>query len=233
MNSHQPSRSSSSPTSDGAMVAAPRASSPNDTTIPARSSYDLSSAPRTPSPLNPNSQSPSPTPTPPSRTSLLPTPPPTAGRVRLHSFTGRDPSPVRDALIPMSRATSAPSTIPQSNPVPVPLSNSSPPAIVFGSPSSTTSSLFRARARSPSRFQASGTPPEHGHEPEEGTTTPASTWWSHKLQPPRPWAEPSKRKRTVPPEQAEAYVHTRSVRYLCNFICTQLHLHRLRIDSAL
>jgi hypothetical protein len=37
---------------------------------------------------------------PPSRTSLLPTPLPTAGLVRLHSFTGRDPSPVRDALIP-------------------------------------------------------------------------------------------------------------------------------------
>ncbi|KAH9985258.1 hypothetical protein BJV77DRAFT_1084863 [Russula vinacea] len=163
--------------------------------MPARSSSDYSSSPRTPSPLNPNSQSPSPTPTPPSRTSLLPTPPPTADRVRLHSFTGRDPSPVRNALIPMSRATSAPSSIPQSSPLPVALSSSSPPTIVVGSPRSTTPSLFRARSPS---------------QPEEDTTTPASTWWSQRIHPPRPWAEPSKRKRTVPPQQAEAYVHTRS-----------------------
>jgi hypothetical protein len=230
MNSHQPSRSSSSPASDGVMVAAPRPSSPNNTSMPARSSSDYSSSPRTLSPLNPNSQSPSPTPTPPSRTSLLPTPPPTADRVRLHSFTGRDPSPVRNALIPMSRATSAPSSIPQSSPLPVALSSSSPPTIVVGSPRSTTPSLFRAR--SPSRFQASGTPPEHGQEPEEDTTTPASTWWSQRIHPPRPWAEPSKRKRTVPPQQAEAYVHTRSVRHLSRFFCIQLHLHRPRIDSA-
>lgn len=82
--------------------------------------------------------------------------------------------------------------------------SSSPPAPSIGSPNSTTSSLFRAR--SPSRHYSPRTSPEL----EESTTTPASTWWSHKLHPPRPWTEPSKRKRTVPPEQAEAYVHTRS-----------------------
>ena len=222
MDHHQPSRSSSSPTS-GPMMAAPRPSSPNNTIIPARSSLDYSSSPRTPSPLNPNSQSPSPTPTPPSRTSLLPTSTPPAGPARLHSFSGRDPSPVRDALIPMSRAKSAPSS---TSPLPVVLSSSQPPpTIVFGS--STTPSLFRAR--SPSRHSPR-TNPEHDHEPEEeSATTPASTWWSHKLQPPRPWAEPSKRKRTVPPEQAEAYVHTRSVRHLS---VPGFHSRSSRINSA-
>lgn len=213
MNTHQPSHSTFSPSSAAAMMAAPRPSSPNNTIIPAR---DHSSSPRTPSPLNPNSQSSSPTPTPPSRTSLLPTPPLPSGPARLHSFPGRDPSPVRDALIPMSRVKSAPST---TSTVPLVLSGSPPPTptIVFGPPSSTTPSLFRAR--SPSR-QSPRTTPERGHEPEESTTTPSSTWWSHKLQPPRPWAEASKRKRTVPPEQAEAYVHTRSVRSLYIFFCS-------------
>jgi hypothetical protein len=224
MNSHQSSRLSSSPTSAGVMMPAPHPSPPNNTSTPARGSLDYSCSPRTPSPLNPNSPSPSPTPTPSSRTSLLPTPPPTTGRARLHSFTARDPSPVRDALIPMSRTTSAPSTIPQSAFVPVAVSGSPPhPSIVFGSPSSaTTSSLFRARSPSPHRTP--GTSSEHGHEPEEeGTSTPASTWWSIRLHPPRPWAEPSKRKRTVPPEQAEAYVHTRSVGHQSSiFLCSWL-----------
>jgi hypothetical protein len=208
MNSHQPLRSSSSPASAWMMMAAPRPSPPNNTSTPARGSLDPSSSPRTPSPLNPNSQSPSPTPTPPSSNSLLPTPTPLGGSTRLLSFAGRDPSPVRDALIPISRAISAPSIVPQSS-LPVAVSSSPPaPSIVFGSPSSATSSLFRSR--SPSRRHSPRTSPER----EESTTTPASTWWSHKLHPPRPWNEPSKRKRTVPPEQADAYVNTRSVRHL-------------------
>jgi hypothetical protein len=191
-------------------MAAPRPSSPNNTSTPPRDSLDRSSSPRTPSPLNPNSQSP--TPTPPSSNSLLPTPPSLGGPTRLHSFAGRDPSPVRNALIPISRATSAPSTVPQSS-LPVAVSSSPPtPSIIFGSPSSATSSLFRAR--SPSRHHSPQTSPD----PEESTTTPASTWWSHKLHPPRPWNEPSKRKRTVPPEQVDAYVQTRSVRHLSNFL---------------
>ena len=209
MNSHQPLRSSSSPASAGMTMPAqpaPRPSSPNNTSTPARGFVDPSSSPRTSSPLNPNSQSP----TPPSSNSLLPTPPPLGGSTRLLSFAGRDPSPVRDALIPISRAISAPSTVPQSS-LPVAVSSSPPtPSIAFGSPSSATSSLFRSRASSPSRHYSPRTSPER----EESTTTPASTWWSHKLHPPRPWNEPSKRKRTVPPEQAEAYAHTRSVRHL-------------------
>jgi hypothetical protein len=210
MSSHQPLRSSSSPTSAGMTMAAPRPSPPTNASTPARGSLDRSSSPRTPSPLNPISQSPSPTPTPPSTNSLFPTPPLLGSRSL--SFAGRDPSPVRNALIPISRATSAPSSVPQSS-LPVAVSSSPPaPSIVFGSPSSNTSSLFRAR--SPSRHYSPQTAPE----PEESTTTPASTWWSHKLQPPRPWNEPSKRKRTVPPVQAEAYVHTRSVRHLSKFL---------------
>ena len=176
------------------------------TTPPKRSPDHLSSSPRTPSPLNPRSQSQSPSPTPPSRTTLLPTPP-AVGRVRIHSFDGRDPSPVRDALIPLSRVTSAPA-VPQSSAA---ASSSTLPAIVLDS-TIVPPSLFRSR--SPSRPRSQGTSPERGHEPDNGdSTTPSSTWWNHRIHPPRPWAEPSKRKRTVPPEQVEGYLHTRSVRH--------------------
>lgn len=185
--------------------AASSPSLPLTSTPPKRSPDHSSSSPRTPSPLNPRSQSLSPSPTPPSRTTLLPTPP-TAGRVRLHSFDGRDPSPVRNALIPLSRVTSAPA-VPQSSAA---ASSSTLPAIILDS-TIVPPSLFRSR--SPSRARSQGTSPEGGHEPDNGdSTTPSSTWWSHRIHAPRPWAEPSKRKRTVPPEQVEGYLHTRSVR---------------------
>lgn len=160
-----------------------------------------SSSPRTPSLLNPRSQSRSPSPTSPSRAALLPTPP-SVGRVRLHTFDGRDPSPVRNALIPLSRVTSAPA-VPQSSGAAL---SSTLPAIILDS-TSAPPSLFRSR--SPSRARSQGTSPERGHEPDNGNST--STWWNHRIHPPRPWAEPSKRKRTVPPEQVEGYLHTRSV----------------------
>jgi hypothetical protein len=122
---------------------------------------------------------------------------------------------VRDALmIPISRVTSAPA-VPQSRSGAVP---SSPlPAIVFDAPATAPPSLFRAR--SPSRARSQEASPERGGEPENGT--PASTWWSHRIHPPRPWAEHSKRKRTLPPEQVEGYLHTRSVRKRCQ---TWFHL---------
>ena len=184
MNSHQQLRSSTSPTSSGMMMAAPCPSSANSTIVFTRGSLHRSSTPRRPSPLNAISWSPSPTPTLLPSSSLLSTPPPLRGRT-FCSFAGRDPSPVRDALTPISRTTSAPSsTIPQPSP-PVAVSSSSP-------------------------AHSSQTSPE----PEERTPTPTSTWWSHKPHTPRPWTEPSKRKRTVPPEQMEAYVHTRSVRHI-------------------
>ena len=210
MSRHELSRSSSSSSSAGTKDTPSPPSPPSlHTSTPARSSPspDPSSAPRTSSPLNPHSRSQSSSPTPPSRTSLLPTPPSAAeGRVRLHSFAGHDPSPsVRDALIPISRVTSAPA-VPQSSAglgFPLPTFASDPPGAA--------SSLFRPRStsRSPSR----GTSPKRGQEPDNaGPVLPGSTWWTHRLHSPRPWAEHSKRKRTVPPEQAEAYTHTRSVR---------------------
>lgn len=205
MSSQESSHSSSPSGSAGVSKAAPSPSLSLPSTSPKRSPDHSSSSPRTPSPLNPRSQSQSPSPTPPSRTTLLPTPP-TVGRVRLHSFDGRDPSPVRDALIPLSRVTSAPA-VPQSSAA---ASSSTLPAIVLGS-TIVPPSLFRSR--SPSRARSQGTSPERGHEPDNGDfTAPSSTWWSHQIHPLRPWAEPSKRKRTVPPEQVEGYLHTRSVR---------------------
>lgn len=205
-------------------MAAPRPSSPNNTSTPTRGSLDYSSYPRTPSPLNPSSQSPPPTSL---SNSLLPTRPPLAGSTRLYSFSGRDPSPVRNALIPISRATSAPASPASQSSFPAAVSSSPPaPSIAFGSSSSTTSSLFRSR--SPSHLLS----PQTSSESEESTATLASTWWSLKPHPPRPWAEHSKRKRTVPPEQAEAYVHTRSVRHLSNFFFVpNSHLHHPCSDS--
>src|SRR5260221_2583758 len=196
--------SSSPPSSAGMSKAAPSPSFLPTSTPPKRSPDHSSSSPRTPSPLNPRSQSQSPSPTPPSRDTLLPTPP-TVGHVRLHSFDGRDPSPVRDALIPLSRVTSAPA-VPQSSGAAL---GSTLPAIILDS-TIAPPSLFRSR--SPSRARSQGTSPERGHEPDNGdSTTPSLTWWNHRVHPPRPWAEPSKRKRTVPPEQVEGYLHTRSV----------------------
>jgi hypothetical protein len=146
----------------------------------------ISSSPRTPSPLNPNSQfrprSPSPTPPRSSTTS------PAASRTPLHSLTQPDPSLLRDGLIPVSRVASAPAA-PQSS------TGLLPP-------------VLSSRSRSPS-----GTPPEPNYASDkEQPSTLTSSWWDHRLHSPRPWFENSKRKRTLPPEQVEGYVHTRSVR---------------------
>jgi abelson tyrosine-protein kinase 1 len=225
MSTQEPSRSSSSSSSseDTSSKATPSFPFPvTSASVLQRSSLDRSSSsPRTPSPLNPQarSQSQSPSPTPPSRNPFLPTPsPPAAARVRLHSFNGRDPSPVRDALmIPISRVTSAPA-IPQSSSG---AASSSPlPAIVLDAPATAPPSVFRAR--SPSRARSQGPSPERGGEPETGT--PPSTWWSHRIHPPRPWAEHPKRKRTLPSEQVEGYLHTRSVRKNASLVRSSLSL---------
>lgn len=209
-----PPSSSSSSSEDTSSKATPSFPFPaTSTSVLPRGSLDRSStSPRTPSPLNPQarSQPQSPSPTPPSRSTFLPTPsPPATARIRLHSFNGRDPSPVRDALmIPISRVTSAPA-IPQSRSGAGRAASSSPlPSIVLDAPITAPPSVFRAR--SPSRARTQGPSPERGGEPETGA--PASTWWSHRIHPPRPWAEHPKRKRTLPPEQVEGYLHTRSVR---------------------
>ncbi|KAI0270447.1 hypothetical protein BC834DRAFT_922465 [Gloeopeniophorella convolvens] len=188
MSSHESSRSSRSPSPGGA----------TRTVIPPfgmhAGSPDLTSSPHASSPLNPRSHSQSPASTPPSRSSLLPTPPAAAPRLRVHSFTALDPSPGRESVgpIPLSRVTSAPAPLRSAG------SSASLSTIFFAVPTNTASS-FRSRSVSRSRSRD-----------EEGAATPASTWWSHHIHPPRPWAEHAKRKRTVPVEQAEGYIHTRS-----------------------
>ncbi|KAI9434573.1 hypothetical protein H4582DRAFT_1818451 [Lactarius indigo] len=176
------------------------------------SSSDLSSrsSPRTPSPLNPHHHSQSLTP--PSRVSLLPTPPPTAARGRLRSSGARDLSPVRSAAaaatlpaIPMTRVASAPAA---------PQSAGGMGMHLTASPATSEPALFSFASFSSPRSRSSGSSPERGsggHEAAgDGSITPTSTWWSHHVHPPRPWTDPSKRKRTVPVKQAEEYVHTRS-----------------------
>lgn len=163
------------------------------------------SSPRAPSPLNPHRHSQSPTP--PSRASLLPTPPPTA-RGRQRSFGGRDLSPARDAakttqsVIPMARVASAPaapqSTAGESTYLPV------------SAPAASAPGLFQFGSRS----RSVATSPERGGHETDGNDSiaPSSTWWGLSIHSPRPWAENSKRKRSIPVEQAEGYAHTRSVR---------------------
>jgi hypothetical protein len=65
--------------------------------------------------------------------------------------------------------------------------------------------LFRSCP--PSRAHSKESSPEQGHEPNTTQSTPpSSTWWSHRLHPPRPWAEASKRKHTIPLEQVEGWL---------------------------
>src|SRR5712671_3700105 len=209
MSSHQSPRSSSSSLAETTAATSPPSSRAS---APPRSSSDLSSSPRTPSPLNPNSYSQSPSPTPPSRSALLHTPPPASARIRLHSFAGRDPSPVREALVPLSRVSSAPA---------VSLSTAAANSLSIVDAPIASSSLFR-----PSLGASAA---DRGNESDhERSVTTALTWWSHRLHPPRPWAEPSKRKRTVPTEQVEGYVHTRSVCRPSRFV----PIFHLRVHSA-
>lgn len=215
MSSHGSSQSSPSLTPPATMF--PLSSSPPRSVDIGSSSDSTShrSSPRTPSPLNPHHNH---SLTPPGRSSLLPhTPPPTAARGRLRSYSPRERSPVRDAtlpVIPISRVASAPAA-PQSTtgfsahlPVSASPATSSPALFPF--------TLHRSPASSPERGG--------GHE-SDGDGTPASTWWSHRIHSPRPWAEPSKRKRTIPVEQAEGYIHTRSVSPHCtpSFFSSDAH----------
>jgi abelson tyrosine-protein kinase 1 len=164
-------------------------SSPIPFSFPRTSPSDptgISSIPRTPSPLNPNSQS--------RPQSPSPSPTPSRSRTPLHSLTQPDTSLLRDGLIPVSRVTSAPAA-PQSSTALLP----SVPSFLS----------FRSRSRSPSRKSS----PEASYASDkEQPSTLMSSWLDHRLNSPRPWSENSKRKRTLPPQQVEGYVHTRSVR---------------------
>ena len=224
-----PGSSPSSPSLTPKTTMSPLSSSPPRNADTGSSSDPTSrSSPRAPSPLNPHYHSQSLTP--PSCASLLPTPPPTDTRGRLRSFGTRDLSPVRDAakatqsVIPIARVASAPaapqSTAGMSAHLPViPLGGSIAPA-------SSAPGLFQFGSRS----RSTATSPERGggHESDgDGTITPASGWWSHHIHSPRPWAENSKRKRSIPIEQAEGYAHTRTVRPLPGFTLPGLLTRKL------
>lgn len=167
------------------------------------SSSDLTprSSPRTPSPLNPHHHSQSLSPH--SRASLIPSP--TATRGRLRSSGARDPSPVRGATqpaIPMTRVASAPAAPQSTVGVSIPL-----PVV---SPANSAPAVFPFNLRPHSRSPASSPERGGGHESDDVV----SSWWDQHIHSPRPWGELSKRKRSIPAEQAEGYIHTRTVRFL-------------------
>lgn len=211
-----PGSTPSSPSLTPGVTMSPLSSSPPRSADTGSSSDPPSrSSPRAPSPLNPHhSQSL----TPPSRASLLPTPPSTASRGRMRPFGTRDLSPARDpttthSVIPITRVASAPAA-PQST-------AKGSAHLPAGSMTPTTSApgLFQLGSRF-SRPPAMSPERIGGHESDgDGTITPASSWWGHPINSPRPWAENSKRKRSIPVEQAEGYTHARSVRLFCHVFC--------------
>jgi len=84
-----------------------------------------------------------------------------------------------------------------------------PPRIVTAdSLRSRSLSPHRGRAVSPSRGSGSRTP------------DPGDSWWGGRELPARPWHEPPKRKKTIPPEQSERWAITRKVcGPFCDDIC--------------
>jgi len=83
-------------------------------------------------------------------------------------------------------------------------------------------SSVREPSRSPLlKFKDLPTPME-----EQGSQTPPygapSTWWTRTEIVPRPWKETPRRKKTIPPEQTEAWIHTRSVRLVFFFFSLAL-----------
>ena len=204
-----PRSSQASPSHTPAVTMAPLSSSPPRIADTGSSSDPPSrSSPRAPSPLNPHhSQSL----TPPSRASLLPTPPSTATRGRMRSFGTREPSPARDpakgtqSVIPIARVASAPAA-PQST-----TGGSAHLTTDSMTPTTSAPGLFQFGSRS--RLPAMSPERIGGYESDgDGAITPASSWWAHRINSPRPWVDSSKRKRSIPVEQAEGYTHARSVR---------------------
>ncbi|EIM84603.1 uncharacterized protein STEHIDRAFT_100616 [Stereum hirsutum FP-91666 SS1] len=171
------------------------------------------------SPLNPSTSSPriaqSPQTTP--KAGVTPLPASSTGHTRGPSFSSSTPPPTISRAdgppsgIHLSRGQthSAPLTPPDlpitrihSNPLPDTKSTSSISTIVFSA-----ASTFRSRSNSRSR---SRDPQVRRREDEEGEgISPGSTWWSPKKHPPRPWTEGAQKKKTIPVEQMEGYVHTK------------------------
>ena len=91
-------------------------------------------------------------------------------------------------------------------------------------PTTSAPGLFQFGSRSPAM-----SPERIGGHDGDGTITPASSWWAHRINSPRPWEENPKRKRSIPVEQAEGYAHARSV---CLFPLTFLPVFLIRSSLA-
>ncbi|THH14319.1 hypothetical protein EW146_g5999 [Bondarzewia mesenterica] len=175
-------------------------------------SSDSASTVKVSSPLNPartHSRSPHTTPT----QNIVPLPSitsshPAAGHTPVQSFSAA-PAPAAIRLdLPPSHQSDALLTRISSNPLPNMSSSSSLSTIAFGRPASS----FRSRSASHSRSRDAS--PTRGFvgqsvETEKDELPHGSAWWNRKVDTPRPWTESTKRKRTVPTEQTEGYIHTR------------------------
>ena len=76
----------------------------------------------------------------------------------------------------------------------------------------TTNFLQRGRSLSPHRGRL-GSPSRGNGSP---TLDQSDSWWGSRELPARPWNEPPKRKKTIPPEQTERWAITRQV---CGLRC--------------
>ncbi|RDB18261.1 Dual specificity protein kinase splA [Hypsizygus marmoreus] len=156
------------------------------------SSPPPASRPSRPSPLNPSATLPTTTAGSPSPLSSSP-PKPFPARPRGHStstikppLTSQSPSfPRRERLLSVQDAPG------------------SPEAVDDGTPRSS----FRERSRSPNDPSSSSPRSARTQTPPN---EPPSSWWGNNELVPRPWRDPGpKRKKTVPEEQTEGWVHTR------------------------
>lgn len=126
-----------------------------------------------------------------------------------------------------SATTKAPSPLNPSTPPKRTTPLSSPPdtggiehRLRVDSSASTTRSPSPARVDALSRIAASNYPqrgrslsPHRGgaRSPSRGAGSPTPSWWGSRELPARPWIEPPKRRKTIPPEQSERWAITRQV----------------------
>ena len=175
------------------------------------------------SPLNPLAQLPimsstskSPTPSPKSspRTKSSPLPPLPHSSSSESSATVKIPSPLNQSVT--SKRTTPLSSSPDNrdiaNRLRVDSSGSttrspSPSRIDALSRIVTTNSLQPGRSRSPHHGHATSPSRRyHSHSPD-----PSESWWGSREVLARPWHEPPKRKKTIPPEHSERWEVTRKV----------------------
>lgn len=161
------------------------------------------------------SKSPTPSPKDSPRLKDLPLPPlPHSSSSDSSSSTVKTPSPLNPSVSP--KRSTALSSSPDDGGIEYRLRvNSTGSTIRSPSPSRvdtlsrffSPSSLQRGRSRSPRRERAAS--------PSRGSDSPnpelGDSWWGSRELLARPWHEPLKRKRTIPPEQTERWEITRKV----------------------